>query len=518
MAGLKEKNRNKIYTALVSVLNAVKEKRRSLNRKMEQHYSPVRLAFGVSVVCMLIMVVMLFVPPYLGVANDSVANHKMKGFGLDYLEREDVPDEEVQTNAYFTRVYETVHADGQEFTAHTFFVKLAKAVDYFFTRDNLFDIRFLALLYGVLWLPGVFLLMKSALERVKFFSEGMVLAAAGVLIFADVSYLTYFNSLYADALLYICMVYLAGAALALHKKSRWSSVYILILMIAGTLLGLVSKKCFTVGIFLAFFCILQIRVFKEYRLKKVLVMAAAVLLAGSILSFFQCTEEFDDTSKIHAMTRGVLLQSRNPVETLESFGIDPSYAVLADCSLYDYFPVSELENPLLHEEFMDKYHTGEIALYYMKHPGAMVSMWDIGIKSAFNMRRSYCGNYESSTGRPAMGKSIFWSAWSVFKERSAPKTIGYLVVLVIVFSAMSGRKVFNKRVFDRWDYVYFTGMVTFLLIGLADITYVILKSGDAQFVQFNMVIGVIMDILFYYVLAEILHKLNILEAGNEEKR
>ena len=92
-------------------------------------------------------------------------------------------------------------------------------------------------------------------------------------------------------------------------------------------------------------------------------MAAAVLLAGSVVSFFQCTEEFDETGKFHAMTRGVLLQSPNPVETLDSFGIDASYAVLADCSLYDYYPVSEIENPLLHEEFMDKYTTGEIALY-----------------------------------------------------------------------------------------------------------------------------------------------------------
>ena len=91
-------------------------------------------------------------------------------------------------------------------------------------------------------------------------------------------------------------------------------------------------------------------------------------------------------------------------------------------------------------------------------------------------------------------------------------------MLVVVFSAMSGRKVFNKRVVRRWDYVYFTVMVIFLLIGVVDITYVMLKSGDTQLVQFNMVMGVSMDILFYYVLAEILHKLNILEARNEEKR
>lgn len=145
----------------------------------------------------------------------------------------------------------------------------------------------------------------------------------------------------------------------------------------------------------------------------------------------------------------------------------------------------------------------------------MLSMWDIGIKAAFNLRRDYCGNYEKSTGMPAMGKSIFWSMWSIFKERSAPKTIGYLLILVIAFAAMSGRKVFNRHAVKRWMYVYFWMMMSMVLIGIADLTYVICKSGDAQLIQFNITMGVVMDILFYYVMAEVLHKLNILEETNE---
>ena len=77
MTGLKVRRKD-IYTALLTVLEAVKNKRRSLNKRMEQHYSPVRLAFASAVVCMLIMVLMLFISPYLGVANDSMANQKIR--------------------------------------------------------------------------------------------------------------------------------------------------------------------------------------------------------------------------------------------------------------------------------------------------------------------------------------------------------------------------------------------------------------------------------------------------------
>ena len=81
---------------------------------------------------------------------------------------------------------------------------------------------------------------------------------------------------------------------------------------------------------------------------------------------------------------------------------------------------------------------------------------------------------------------------------------------------MSGRKVFNRRAVERWDYVYFTTMLAIAAIGIADITAVICLSGDAQLVQCSMTFGVTLDLLFYFVIAEILHKLNILEGKNEE--
>lgn len=80
---------------------------------------------------------------------------------------------------------------------------------------------------------------------------------------------------------------------------------------------------------------------------------------------------------------------------------------------------------------------------------------------------------------------------------------------------MSGRKVFDRHSVKRWVYVYFWLMMSMVLIGIADLTYVICKSGDAQLIQFNITMGAVMDILFYYVMAEILHKLNILEETNE---
>lgn len=512
---VKKVNRlQKILSALGSLIMMISGKRHQINNYMRQHYSAGKLA-GISVfICVVVGSLILFLPPYLGVANDGVGNQKMIESGLSYLERQD--DDQSASNEYFERVYERATPQREGISSHLFLIDAAKALDTFFTKDNLFDIRFLALIYMILWVPGLYLVFRAALERVSYFTEAMVLCVLGILIFSDISYVTYFNSLYSDALIWICILYIVGGALLLHKEGKRDKLLIPIITIAGVFLTIAEKRCFLVGIVLAIFLFFQLRIFSQMNMKMLSVVCSVILLATALAGFYNCRDEFDETAKFHAMTRGVLLQSVDPEHELEKLNISHAYTILTDCSLYDYYPVAEIENPLIRKEFLDKYNEGDIVMFYLRNPGALISMWDLGIKAAFNIGRSYCSNYEQSAGMPAMGKSIFWSAWSIFKSRSAPKTIGYVVLLIIAFSAMAGRKVFNKKNIGRWEYVYFTVMVMLVFVGMADITYVILKSGDAQFVQFNIILGTAMDLLFYYVMAEMLHKLNILEAKNEK--
>ena len=208
-----------------------------------------------------------------------------------------------------------------------------------------------------------------------------------------------------------------------------------------------------------------------------------------------------------------------PAKTLESMGINASYSVLADDSLYEYYPTTQLANPLISEVFLNSYSSADIALFYVRHPGALLSMWDLGVKAAVNLRRDYCGNYERGTGMPPMGKSLMCSVWSIFKMQSAPKTIGYLLVLILIVFLSSGRKLFGRRAHaQRWDFTYFLTCVCLLIIAMADLTYVILHSGDAQLVQYNIVLGTVMDILLYFVVAEMLHKLNVLEDKDDNSK
>ena len=211
------------------------------------------------------------------------------------------------------------------------------------------------------------------------------------------------------------------------------------------------------------------------------------------------------------MTRGVLLQSANPEKTLSEFGIDGSYAMLTDISLYDQYPAAEEAEYYMQNGFLNRYSTLDIGLYYLRHPGAMLSMLDLGIRSAMNTTRDYCGNYLRSAGMPARARSVFMGAYGVFKARSMPHTAAYPVLLMIVCAVLSRQGWWRKKEPDRFYYVYFcTTMIAFLTIA-AHLTEIILWGGDAQLTQYNLISGFSIDILMLFTLSELLHRLNILE-------
>ena len=209
------------------------------------------------------------------------------------------------------------------------------------------------------------------------------------------------------------------------------------------------------------------------------------------------------------MTRGVLFSSSDPAETLAEFGIDSSYELLADASAYDYLPFVRSEDSSLYQGFMDKYTIQDIGIYYLRHPGSLFGMIDVSIKQGMDMRRSNCGNYEKEAGFPEKAKSLFWSGWSSFKELSAPKTVGYLILLTGSVILLFYKDYLVHPMGNRRNTVFLDMLLMVLAALLSQSIVVIVSSGDAEMVQRLFLVGLSIDIMTYCVFAELLHKLRI---------
>nr|WP_314463585.1 hypothetical protein [uncultured Clostridium sp.] len=512
MKNREDKGAASYITFLIKFLQEVKSKIKKINSVMEGKYSPALLAFAVTVIAALTTILILFLPNYLGVANDGSTDEVMRTAGIYYMDK----DPEQNFGNYFNKTYTEVasgaEAQGNAWNSQLIFLKAAKALDYLFTKDSIFDIRFLGLIYFLLYLPALYLIVRQTCERVKSFSEGTLIAGAGLIIFSDVGYVTYFNSFYPEALWFLTLIYCIGAFMSFQNKRSFYkdlSALILILLSGGVLVSS-RRQCAVMGFILAVSVIRLISVRRSFIWGGGCVAGALMLSLLSFISILGYPSDFSETSKLHAMTRGVLFSSADPAQTLTEFGIDPSYELLADASAYDYLPFVRSGDSSLYHGFLDQYSISDIGIYYLRHPGSLIGMIDVSIRQGMGMRRSNCGNYEKEAGFPEKAKSLFWSGWSSFKELSAPKTVGYLILLTgsVIFLFYRGYSI--RPVEDRRNTVFLDMLFMVLAFLLSQSIVVIVNSGDAEMVQRLFLVGLSIDIITYCIFAELLHKLRII--------
>lgn len=496
---------------IVILFKKVSQIKNHINKRMEGKYSASLIALVATALAGMLMVIMLFLPNYLGVADDGSISRVMNSAGVYYTQTE-VSD---IYNNYFVKTYSNVLSGYQTrdslLNSQVLFVKAAVYLDNVITRDKFFDIRFLALIYSVFYIPAIYLLIKQACMRVKEFSEGFVIGFIGVLIFADVGYITYFNSFYPEAIWLISLMYCIAAALSFQVKR---SVYkdfgaLLVIIISGIVLATSRSQTTIIAILLAVFCLKLLFTRNNWMWGLICVMSAILLSAVSVFSMINMESDFDTTSKFHAMTRGVLLEASDPGETLLEFGIDSSYELLADVSSYDYLPVVKASNPILQKDFLNQYTQLDIAVYYVRHPSALIGMLDVAIKSCFDIRREYCGNYEQSVGFPERAKSFFWGAWSNFKSNTLPKTIGYFIFLIAVV-VLQFRKGYSLRFYEeRRNTVFMDTMMVIVMMCLSQAIITIVNSGDAEMTRHCFLISYGIDIITYFIFVEIVHRIKI---------
>lgn len=483
------------------------------NRRLGHVYSPGLSAFACAALVLVVALVLLFIPPIVGTADDGSLSGVLLNSGLGYRRQ----DLENPPGAYFVRLYLHSTYQSQGLSAQRILIRAAIRLDNLFTHDNLFDIRFLAFLYLLLYLPAVALVAWGIASRTKNASEATFLAVLCALVFGDADVLAYFNSLYPEAMWYIFRSYCIGFCLMLqHRKSAWDQFSFIGLMIMGSILVMTEAHCASLGAVLVVFCLRQVMMEQSAHDTKLLALVASVmLLIISTLSIGVGASRFDENSKLHAMTNGVLMRSTNPERTLREFGIDLRFETLADSSAYDDYPYALVGQAEIQRDFLPKYNTVFIVLYYLRHPFEFSGIMELAVRCAFQTARSYVGNYEWSTGFPARARNPIMILYSNFKANSLPRTTGFLFILTLVYFILFRRKRSSLKKPDwtpRERQIMLDTFLCVLMMGLADLGTVICMSGTAELERYQSLCGGCIDILLLLFVAEILHRLNILSS------
>ena len=486
---------------------------RRFDKRMRNQYRPAHLALVALGVLAVIMAIILLVPPYLGLSNDGSLDSVMADVGLAPLN----PDAEDPYFSYYDRLY-LIAPDGWKPDTTPYLLKgtvqFAIWLDEALTgRDGVFDIRVLAMIYMVMYLVALFPLFRGVLSRVRVYSEGLALATVCVLVFGDMTLVVRFASFYTQSWELILLIVLVDAAFLIPwKKDAWLPQ--MSILAACWLLMELNYYCALASIVFSMAYWLLMRRKTDVIHRTAYLMAAVVLCFIGVVNGAHMMQTQTQTEKYDQMTRGVLFQADDPEETLEFFGIEPRYSVLTDSYAAQSFPVADIYSGVLDEGFLDEYDTGEVLLYYVTHPLDLVSMFDVGAHSAFITRSDFSGNYERSAGLPPMAKSPMMSIWSTFKEQSAPKTAG--LVLLLGAALIFFRRGHKDETPEGEAEKVFTMLCLLLIIfAIVQLLTVLVMSGDSLLVRQSFLMSVFIDILVVLFLSEVLHKLKIIDVDKE---
>lgn len=524
-----------------------------MNHRKLRFFSPPVVAV---IAAAIVMFVTLFLPSCVGMADNGDFYRIINGNGIYKLDRNE-PDQYLQYFSREFSVYQYYNEyEDSVLSSQTPFIRAAMALDRLFTGDDsLFDVRFLALLLALLALLALYLLVEYVSKDLNR-REGYLAAALSVFLFADTGYIAYFNSFYAEGLVLVCFL-LAMTSTLLLEQHRYNPYLLLSLytvsgvtltfakqqnvplgVLMGILGGIIAFRYFAQerrlatiqssdGILLAPIAtpnqaVLPLQDNRETKQKKKLfslfhhkskptdpnaapqphrffrricLSCSMLLILLGLASYVLIPQEFVNINKYHAMTRGILMTSKNPEEALKQFGINPQYSLLDRSIYYERYPTADVSGHELTTQFYPKYGFVSVAAYYIGHPAELMQMLDYSARNAYSIRPAVMGNYQRDAGKEAGQKSYIFALYSSLKQAFTPRTVGYMLIWIALALVIGLR--------DRGRTIVLGFAI---LMGLSQIGVSIIGAGDADLSKHIFLYNVAYDFTNFILISTVMLK------------
>lgn len=360
---------------------------------------------AVSVLVAVIVLIYIFGVP-IGVADGGGQYKLLESLGLKYISAPS-PD-------YFATQY-GVFKNASAIDTPTAVALLAIG-----KSKEVFNVTSVAVIYGILLIIGLWLAVKGASRE-----DGLDWAASAlcVLVFADVGYTAYFNTLYSESAVLTTFILSVSLILLCHRKKAAPLYLIIPAVISSVAFSLCGTLQAWVGI-IPGVLIVRLWALSEKRLCKAAAVAGGLVVIAVSVAFAFSYKPIDYEKNIfHSVFLGTAKHA-----SVAELGLDLSLEDLAG-SFYDE-SLNEKYN--LKNEFFDKISYGKIFGFYSTHPVAFVKELNGAVKNAYTLRPSYLGNYTQSSGRAGDTANGF-ALYSTFKSRFVPNTFAFTAIFFVIY-------------------------------------------------------------------------------------
>jgi hypothetical protein len=415
-----------------------------------------------SLVFAAILGVQLFVPPSIGLANNGDFSKIMGLFDLGAPRGDEYRF--VNLKYRFDLGY---HWEAGYYSSETLLAAAPISLKRNLSKDRSFDLRWMGFVHGLLFFLAVYLL-ESLLTRVEGW-RWYVLWVAIALVFGDVMYISYFNSLYMDAAAYVFLMLSVVLFLRAAAWRRKSNAIGLVICVA---LMLLSKSqhailgLWVAPLFAFFGGSLWPGSGRLFAIVSTTIVAAAALVGVKLVPF-----DYAARGYYSVIFWQVLPNSTNAKADLEALGLDESYARFV--RTHAYSANSGFRDPEFAAAFMQRTSYSRLGWFFLTHPRDGYLALDRSLGEG-GRQRPPMGNFDRSVGLPEYSESHTFALWSdakraLFHGHGIRYGIGYALITGLACAiAMARREILSNVLVAAIYALAGMGLTEMLIASLAD--------------------------------------------------
>lgn len=193
-----------------------------------------------------IIIYLLFVGPFIGVADNGDFLRMMNTIGLNYYDTAASYADQFFSFSHSRFAYEDLFRGF--YPSSQIFIVLVPRLIGGLIHGSFFDVRLLGAVYGLLLLAATWLLVKYNARGS--YVTGLLLGAAILFVFYDIGYVAYFNSLFGEPVSMVFMLLTFALGLRLTSQEKPTTKGLTLFFIA--ILFLVTSKIQNAPIGIAF--------------------------------------------------------------------------------------------------------------------------------------------------------------------------------------------------------------------------------------------------------------------------
>lgn len=443
-------------------------------------------------VCALVFILLyvLMLRPIIGVADNGDFSRIMGSTGLYYIPS----GFDERYFGFVNREYRIgipIPFGGGYFSTEIFMVALAVFLSQSVLSSGIFDIRYLSFIYSIVFIAAVFLITLGI--RKKWSPAGWMSVVVSVLVFSDTAYISYFNSLYGEAVTQAFFLLMAGAGIYLASNVK-PNMWVLILFFTGAVFFAGAKvQNSPAGLLAALLSFRLFRLRSDVLWKRTVIVSTIFVIAISVLSYITIARDIKTCNKYQTVFYGILKDSPDPAGDLRELGLKPEYKALAGTNYFmKEYPI-DIRTPEFKKEIDDNIKHLKIAGFYFKHPGRLLDKLKLAAFNGFKLKQGF-GNYEKYPGLAYKTTADIISFWSNFKLKTLPHTLLFILLffagffLVLVVEYLRNKDSQTRLLMEILAFISFTGVLQFVMPIIGD--------GEADLSKHLFLFNVCFDMMF----------------------